>query len=155
MSAGDGHAADGAGVALDRCIARLHDELARIVDDVAAAMVAAPVPVAPGLRLARADLAAAIDAAHDLEPQLPKTPAKDLRSLLLGIEDSCALAQGFMCALAQAEPDAATVTFEVADRRSGRTVAVALPLESHAFVMADLKKRARDLKLFHKKTRLR
>ena len=152
---GDGQAAGGAAAALDRCVARLHDELARIVDDVAAAMVALPVPVAAGLRHARADLAAALDAAHDLEPQLPKALAKDLRSLLLGIEDSCALAQGFMHALAHAEPNAATVTFEVADRRSGRTVAVALPLASHAFVMADLKKRARDLKLFHKKTRLR
>jgi hypothetical protein len=129
----DGAGANGAGAAFDRCVARLHDELARIVDDVAAATVAAPAPVTAALRHARADLAAAIDAAHALALQLPKAPAKDLRSLLWGIEDSCALAQGFMCALAQAGADDAALNFEVADRKSGRTVAVALPLASHAF----------------------
>ena len=151
MKSADGAPLDVA--AFGACMSRVEEEVARVIDDVLAADVADGRSDAAAAR--RADVLAAIDAAHALVPELPKVPARAYASWLWGIEDSCALAHGFLQALAIAASDDTVVRFEVSDRKTKRTVPVALPCASQAFVAADIKKRLRELKQLHKKNHLR
>ena len=107
------------------------------------------------MNVTRAQLGAAIEAAHALVPALPKAPGRDYARWLWGTEDSCALAHGYLQALALAQPGDEVVRFEITDRKTRRTVPVALPCASQAFVAADIRKRLRELRQLHKKNHLR
>ena len=144
---------------------RVEEELGRVIDDVLAAAVgdgggdatAAQRGALQGeLRSElRGELRAAIEAAHALVPALPKAPGRDYARWLWGTEDSCALAHGYLQALALAQPGDEVVRFEITDRKTRRTVPVALPCASQAFVAADIRKRLRELRQLHKKNHLR
>ena len=142
--------ADGAPLdttAFGACMARVESEVALVVDDVLAADIADGKMDAADAR--RLKVLEAIDAAHALVPGLPKVPGKAYVSWLWGIEDSCALAHGYLRALSLAAGGDDVVRFEVTDRKTRRTVPVALPCTSQAFVAADIKKRLRELKQLH------
>ena len=151
MKSADGAPVDAA--AFGACMTRVEEEVARVIDDVLAADRADGNAEAAAAR--RAQVLVALDAAHALLPELPKAPGRAYANWLWGIEDSCALAHGYLQALAAATRDDTVVRFEVSDRKTKRTVPVALPCASQAFVAADIKKRLRELKQLHKKNHLR
>ena len=132
---------------------RVEEEVGRVIDDVLAADVADGRTDAAAER--RVQVLTAIDAAHALVPGLPKVPGREYARWLWGIEDSCALAHGYLQALALAQRDDDVVRFEVTDRKTRRIVPIALPCASQSFVAADIKKRLRELRQLHKKNHLR
>ena len=140
---------------------RVEEELGRVIDDVLAADVGDGGGDATAAQRGalqgelRSELRGAIEAAHALVPALPKAPGRDYARWLWGTEDSCALAHGYLQALALAQPGDEVVRFEITDRKTRRTVPVALPCASQAFVAADIRKRLRELRQLHKKNHLR
>ena len=133
------------------CIDQLHDELAKIADDILSALPEREGPTCKDqVHKLAPDFLETVDLLNTLVPFVSASLRGEFQSLLFGIENAVALAHGFICNLPLSKTAESAIEFEVSDRRTGRSVRVVLPPLSYLAAVEDLRKVLRGLKKIHR-----